>query len=300
MDNSNILLSIIIPSYNQAKFIERTINSILNQEYKNIEIIIIDGGSTDNTINVITPYLSNIKILVSEKDSGQSDAINKGFKLASGDIIGWINSDDTFEPDCFSKIIMEFRLTPNLDFIYGNVNLIDENDNIIGFLKGEILKFPDLTWQLDLPVPQQGSFWKRSAIISSNIELNTNYNYVLDRDIFIRTLIELKAGYINTTLGNFRHQENSKSISQSHKWIQEIPLLYNQIIIDYSLKYLSKNTVINIKSMVNLYLAIEYIKLNKYLLSFRYLIKSIIKQPCILFKSGLLLKIKKYLLPQKF
>src|SRR5438045_443911 len=98
MENTKV--SIITPSYNQGQFIEETILSVLNQTYQNVEYIVIDGGSTDNTLDVVNKYKDKIDVIISEKDNGQSDAINKGFKIAKGELIGWLNSDDALYPYC--------------------------------------------------------------------------------------------------------------------------------------------------------------------------------------------------------
>lgn len=124
-------ISIIMPSYNQHKYIERSILSVLNQGYPNLEFIIIDGGSTDKTNEIIKKYESKISIWISEKDEGQSDALNKGFSLASGDIYGWLNSDDIYLPGVFQLAVDSFHENPKKRVVFGDWLSIDEDDNTI-------------------------------------------------------------------------------------------------------------------------------------------------------------------------
>ena len=124
-------ISIVTPSYNQAEFLERTILSVLNQNYPNLEYIIIDGGSTDGSVEIIKKYEKYLSYWVSEKDRGQSHALNKGFYKTSGDIYGWLNADDLFLPDAFIKVISEFKLFPNKKIVFGDYLNIDKNDNIL-------------------------------------------------------------------------------------------------------------------------------------------------------------------------
>jgi len=114
------LVSIIIPSFNQGNFIEQTIKSILCQNYNNIEVIVVDGMSSDQTIEILNKYKNQISY-IHEPDSGQSDAINKGLKLAKGEIISWLNSDDLYvNRKAISKIVQKFETNKNIDFIYGD------------------------------------------------------------------------------------------------------------------------------------------------------------------------------------
>src|SRR4030067_2568795 len=116
-------ISIVIPSYNQAQFLEKTILSILNQNYPNLEVIIIDGGSKDESIGIIKRYERYLAFWVSEQDNGQAHAINKGFKIASGDIVAWQNSDDIYLPDTFHKVIKVLEKYKDAELIFGNIYL---------------------------------------------------------------------------------------------------------------------------------------------------------------------------------
>jgi glycosyltransferase involved in cell wall biosynthesis len=127
----SIKISIITPSFNQGKFIEETIQSVFSQEYTNLEYIIIDGNSTDNSIDIIQKYSEQLSYWISEKDHGQAAAINKGFNIASGDIIGWLNSDDILLPGALDKISNAFISHPDIDVVYGDYFFIDENSKIL-------------------------------------------------------------------------------------------------------------------------------------------------------------------------
>ena len=134
------LVTIVTPSFNQGQFIEETILSVLNQTYKNIQYIIVDGGSTDKTMEVVNKYRDRVDIIIHEKDKGQADAINKGFRLAKGELVGWINSDDILYPDCLESIVELYKRKPEGAIFYSSKShFIDENSNIF---KLNILEIP--------------------------------------------------------------------------------------------------------------------------------------------------------------
>ena len=118
------------PSYNQGRFIERTIRSVLDQNVPSLDYMVVDGASTDETVDVLKKYEARLH-WVSEKDNGQTEAVNKGLKWAGGDIIGWLNSDDIYCPGALSAVINLFEKCPQIDVVYGEADHIDENDNII-------------------------------------------------------------------------------------------------------------------------------------------------------------------------
>lgn len=129
-DSSYPKISVIVPSYNQVRFLERTILSILNQNYPNTEIIIVDGASKDGSVEIIKKYESYLSYWVSEPDKGQSNAINKGFERATGELIGWQNSDDIYLPGFFYTVAESFRKHSNVQLFVGNIYTINENDKI--------------------------------------------------------------------------------------------------------------------------------------------------------------------------
>src|SRR5438128_2672833 len=120
-------VSIVTPSYNQARFIERTIRSVLDQDHRDVEYIVVDGGSTDGTAGILERYSDRI-VWTSERDRGQSDAINKGLHRATGEIVAFLNSDDTYEPGALSAVVAFFSANPEARWVYGKCRIIDEND----------------------------------------------------------------------------------------------------------------------------------------------------------------------------
>jgi len=158
---NNPLVSIITPSFNQAQYLEETILSVLNQSYKNLEYIIIDGASTDGSVEIIKKYENKVVAWISEKDQGQTDAINKGFALAKGEIIGWLNSDDTFLPDMIEEAVQFFEDHPEMGLVYGAANYIAGSGKVIG-------KFPAAQTSLEklkqgyVHIPQQAALFRKS------------------------------------------------------------------------------------------------------------------------------------------
>jgi glycosyltransferase involved in cell wall biosynthesis len=217
-------ISIITPSFNQAKFIERTIKSVLQQGYKNFEYIVMDGGSTDKTPNILKKF-SNQIIWQSEKDKGQSDAINKGLKMATGDIVTYLNSDDTYEPGTLKKVIKFFQNNPEKKWVYGKCKIINENDREIRkpitWYKNQLLKkynYPKLL--AENFISQPATFWKK--------ELHTEFGYFdekekfcMDYDFWLRIGKKYPAGVINSYLANFRYHSASKSGSVNKKQFQD-------------------------------------------------------------------------------
>ncbi|HRY82200.1 MAG TPA: glycosyltransferase family 2 protein [Candidatus Moranbacteria bacterium] len=217
-------ISIITPSYNQATFIEKTLLSVLDQNYPNLEYIIMDGGSTDGTIEILKKYSDRI-IWKSEKDNGQSDAINKGLKIATGDIVAYLNSDDTYEPNTLKKVANFFQKNPETKWVYGKCKIIDESDQeirkpITVYKNWLLRKYSYQKLLSENFISQPATFWKRE--IHSKIGfLNENEHYCMDYEFWLRIGQKYDTGVLDDYLANFRYHTDSKSGGVNKKQFQD-------------------------------------------------------------------------------
>jgi len=214
----NLKLSIITPSYNQCQFIEQTIESVLNQDYKNFEHIIVDGDSTDDTIEVLKKYKH--LIWSSEKDKGQGNAINKGFAKSTGQIFAWLNSDDYFEQNIFSLVTKYFEDHKDCDFLYGDITYVGKMNNNILQINGEEITFENLLSNPDL-IRQPSFFWRKN-IFEDNGGLDESLDLVMDYDLFLKFTKHKKPGYINKNLSYYRYYDETKTKSKRRKQAVEI------------------------------------------------------------------------------
>jgi glycosyltransferase involved in cell wall biosynthesis len=227
--NTNELskVTIVTPSYNQGEFLEETIRSVLLQDYPNLEYIVIDGGSIDSSVEIIQKYSPWLSFWVSEPDLGQADAINKGFKKSSGEFLGWLNSDDYLYPTAISQVVKAFKEDKFAEMIYGDVEKGWNNKAVKTKLYGRQIEFKEMLKTIQVPIPQQGCLWKKSVIERIGT-LDTKWQVALDREFFTRAAEKCQLRYLSTTLGFFRYHEDSKSISLSYLWLNELPIMYQE------------------------------------------------------------------------
>jgi glycosyltransferase involved in cell wall biosynthesis len=210
MNKSLPRITVITPSYNQAEFLERTIVSILNQGYPNLEFIIIDGGSTDGSVEIIKRYSNQLTYWVSESDRGQSYAINKGLQRATGEWVCWQNSDDIFYPLAFMRMSQSVLQNPTLDLVIGDVNLIDKED---GLIRPQCFVKPTYGALLaeGMVLTNQAAFWRRSLHAEIGF-LDESLHYSFDYEWFLRLLnYTSRSHHISQKLGAIRYHDQTKT-----------------------------------------------------------------------------------------
>ena len=204
-------ITVVTPSYNQGRYLERTILSVLKQGYDDLEYIVVDGGSTDGSLDVIKKYQDQLAYWVSEPDQGQADAINKGFRQATGEILGWLNSDDTYEPKALHRVGGFFRDKVRPDVVYGDAHLIDADDIIIREVKGVRFSRRAAIYG-SINLPQASVLW-RQQLFSKVGPLDVTLEYSMDDELWLRFLREgARFVYLPGTLSNFRRHSGSKTI----------------------------------------------------------------------------------------
>jgi len=227
MSSGTPKISVITPSFNQGQFIEQTILSVISQGYANLEFIIMDGGSSDNTVEIIKKYEDKITYWQSKKDNGQAAAINEGFARATGDILCWLNSDDMYFPGVLNKIVSSFSSNDNEELVFGNcIHFNNQNRKI----RGSDVKYSHKEYKLSLCdyIIQPSSFFTRAAWLKTGI-LNETLYFTFDWDWFIRAE---KAGVllipIQEYISLYRIHDAHKSGAGGTKRAEELKQIANR------------------------------------------------------------------------
>jgi glycosyltransferase involved in cell wall biosynthesis len=220
------LVSILTPSYNQGRFLEETIQSVLSQDYPNLEYIIVDGCSADGSVEIIQRYASQLAWWVSKPDQGQTDAINKGFAHARGEVFAWLNSDDTYQPGAITQAIEFLQVHPQAAMVYGDANLIDEQGKVIG-------RFPARQTNLkkmlrgSVHIPQQTTFfwahmWRQVG------PLDPSFQFAMDYDLWVRLAKLAPLVYTPSLWANFRLHGEGKSVAMDERCYPEMIRVYKR------------------------------------------------------------------------
>lgn len=212
-------LTIVTPSFNQAAFLERTIDSVLSQGYPNLEYFVVDGGSTDGSVDVIRRYEKHLAWWVSERDRGQVDALNKGLARATGEWVGWQNSDDVYLPGAFARFLESARAHPRAGVVAGCLLLIDENDAPIREVR-YVRPTARALLAEGMVIANQSAWWRRE--LHDRVGLpDERYRCSFDFDWFVRLLRHARAEYVDEPLGALRLHGATKTSQQGRTFTAE-------------------------------------------------------------------------------
>jgi glycosyltransferase involved in cell wall biosynthesis len=247
------LVSIVTPSYNQGRYIEETIQSILSQNYPHLEYIVVDGGSNDNTIEILKKY-EGLLTWISEKDRGQADAINKGFHMAKGEIVAWLNSDDTYLPGAIQHAVRYLEAHPEVGMLYGEGYHIDEDGEFIERYYTEPFDYRRLS---EVCFICQPTVFLRSEVIKTVGPLDITLHYCLDYEYWMRIAKRFRIGYLDKYLANTRLHLDTKTLSKRvavhQETLQVVKRHYGQVPIRwinaYAHAYLTEKLLGNIQGV---------------------------------------------------
>jgi glycosyltransferase involved in cell wall biosynthesis len=266
-------ISIIIPNYNYDLYITEALDSILNQDYVHMEIIIVDDGSTDNSLSILKEYerrFPDLISVISQKNSGQAFSVNVGIAASSGDIIGWLNSDDYYLPEVFKFVVSSFEDSKDVDILFGNINVVDAHGEYIYTLRHfKFSYFLSTFTGFSNNISSNAVFWRRESF-KNNIYLNTEFRCGLDREFFSRLTHRKVVKHINKTIACYRMQPITKAAIGNKDWNQLIDHESN-VVFQQAYPNLCMSKIIGVGFAIKLIpLFITYRRLQK-LFSGRYL-----------------------------
>ena len=226
------LVSIVTPSYNQAAYLELTIRSVLEQGYPELEYMVVDGGSTDGSVEIIKRHADRLAWWVSEKDTGQAEAINKGLSRAHGEIVAWLNSDDVYLPGAIAGAVRAFAAHPQAALVYGDTRAVDADDHTFNVLRYRQLSLDNL---LCYEIIGQPAVFMRRAAFEAAGGLDLSYHYMLDHQLWIKIAMLGELVHVDEQWAAARYHPGAKNRAQAtgfareafrlRQWIQEQPEL---------------------------------------------------------------------------
>lgn len=220
VNDKRLKISIVTPNYNYSHYIGATVQSVVNQDYDNWEHIIVDDGSTDKSVQVISTYVNRFpnKIkLICQSNKGQSSAVNVALANVTGDIIGWINSDDFYEHDIFAKIVNTFNANPDIDAVFGDIGIVDENGDLVKINKYSKFNYVSGVFNgFGKIISSNAIFWKKKLTDEIGF-VNENYTYSMDSEYWSRLLYNRKVLKIGLIIAYFRWHSLAKTIIRKEK-----------------------------------------------------------------------------------
>ncbi len=209
------LVSIVTPSFNQAPYLEAAIESVLSQDYPRLETIIIDGGSTDGSLEIIRRYARRLAHWSSEPDSGQTEAINKGFTRATGDVLAWLNSDDLYRPGAVRQAVEFLERHPEVGMVYGDADYVDESGKVIGRFAARQTSLARLRRGY-VHIPQQASFF-RASLWRLVGPLDPTFYFAMDYDLWVRIASLSPVAHVPRTWAGFRLHRDAKTLAAASR-----------------------------------------------------------------------------------
>ena len=255
-------ISIVIPSYNAVEFIEETIQSILSQDFPQFECIVVDGGSGDGTSEILKKYEGRLT-WISEKDRGQSEAINKGLKMASGDIVTYICADDVYERDCFQKVARFFEANPAVKWAYGKCRNINEKGLEV---RRPVTRYKGF-WQKRYSynrllvsdfIAQPAAFWRRELIDEMGL-FDVNHHLVMEYEYWLRVGAKYNPGFIDEYLARFRWHPYSKSATGFSRAAREALTVARNYAVAQKRNYLIPLQYLNCFAVVSIYSVLGFL-----------------------------------------
>lgn len=236
-------ISIVTPSLNQGRYIERTIQSVLSQDYPNLEYLVLDGGSSDHTLDILKRYSGRVK-WISEKDSGQTNAINKGLSMANGEIFAYLNADDLFLPGTLNRVARQFLKRPDAMWLTGKCLIIDEHDREVRRLITAYkniwlgIHHPSLLLITDY-ISQPATFWRADIMAETGL-FDENLHYAMDYEYWLRLSIKYPLTILPEYLAAFRVHADSKNMNAGHgrDYIDEERLIIERATKSKTLRFL--------------------------------------------------------------
>lgn len=221
------IISIVTPTFNQGSFIRETIDSVLSQDYPRIEYLVVDGGSVDNTLDILQSYGDRLR-WISEPDEGQSAAINKGWRMSQGEIIAWLNSDDTYLPGAIRQIVDFLQEHPEIEAVYGDCDYVDVAGRFVQPYPTQSYSYLELVSQTVNYIPQPATFIRR-RILKSIGDLDESLHQVMDLDYWLRLGVCHTMAYLPVRLATLRLHPTAKSLRGLGHFASELVPIYRKL-----------------------------------------------------------------------
>ena len=270
------LVSIVMPSYNQARFLEDAIRSVLEQDYPRLELIVIDGGSTDGSQEILDQYRDRMAHCISELDQGQADAINKGFQLARGEIVAWLNSDDVYLPGVVKEAVNALRDFPDAGMVYADGLMVDADLVLLDRHYYKPLSTVDL---LSFEVLLQPTVFMRRAALEEVGWVNDDYHLILDHELWVRIASRYPIVHIKNFWALERTHVEAKTISQARGFVEEAQRLIAWAGHSEELGDLVHRERKRIQAGLHVFAGRRLIDSGEYKRAFRYLMQGVTEHP---------------------